>query len=139
MITKTLEQPITKVHASGIGWVAVALIDGTVCEAFVMAIRLVRCSTEATCAVCSNKRERERETIARHARIAHGLPTNVGTTRVTPTAATLVTISHWGRNLGCSTKGSFFPTILTPAVTLGQPITKLVGLSFPPPTKSKFP
>ncbi len=30
------------------------------------------------------------------------IPTNIGTTRSTPTATPLVAISDWGRNLGCS-------------------------------------
>ncbi len=47
------------------------------------------------------------------------VPTNIGTTRATTTP--LVVIG--GRNLGCS-KLAFSPTILTPALALGQPTTK---------------
>ncbi len=53
-------------------------------------------------------------------------PTNIDTTRATPTATPLVIISDAGRghNLGCSK--AFSPTILTPALASGQPTTKLM-------------
>ncbi len=53
-------------------------------------------------------------------------PTNIGITRATPTATPLVVISDGGQNLGCVRLlyGFFFFTIFTPALALGQPITK---------------
>ena len=68
-------------------------------------------------------------------KLVFNYPTNIGTTRATPTAMPLVVISDRRRNLGCSRllQGFFFH-ILTPALVLGQPITKctltiLVGYS----------
>ena len=70
-------------------------------------------------------------------RLAIDVPTNIGATRSLPTAAPLVLISDGGQNMvairSCST-GCFFVATLTPALALGQPITKftlaiLVGVA----------
>ncbi len=80
-----------------------------------------------------SKREQWRDIMGMAYGICSNIPTNIGTTRTTPTATPLVVISDVTLvTAGCA-KGSLFSTILTPALPLGQPITKctlaiLVGM-----------
>ena len=58
-------------------------------------------------------------------------PTNISTTRSTPTATPLVVVSSGVKiwvDLGCSDGSFFFFTISTPALALGQPITNTLAL-----------